>query len=170
MREPADAARIDALLRALGRVARDEGVCYLVGGTTAVVEGWRATTVDADLWFDPEQESILRALPQLKIDLRLNIELVHPGHFVPLPPGWRERSPLVARHDLLSVRHFDPYAQALAKLERGHRQDLEDVEALIAAGLVRVDELRRLFEQIAPELYRFPAVDPAAFRSAVDDL
>jgi len=29
--------------------------------------------------------------------------------------------------------------------------------------------MRELFEKIAPELYRYPAVDPGAFRGALDD-
>ena len=70
----------------------------------------------------------------------------------------------------LAVRHFDLYAQALAKLERGFDQDRQDVAAMIERGLVDVAELGRLLEAIEPELYRFPAVDPESLRGAVDEL
>jgi Nucleotidyltransferase of unknown function (DUF6036) len=95
------------------------------------------------------------------------VELASPADFIPLPDGWRERSPLVERAGRLSFRHFDFYSQALAKLERGHSQDLDDVRELVARGLVDPGRLRTCFEKIEPELYRFPAVDVGDFRSAV---
>lgn len=66
--------------------------------------------------------------------------------------------------------HFDPVAQALSKIERGHSQDIQDVREMIAHGLV--DPLNALsqFESIEPDLYRFPAIDPTSFRKAVEDL
>lgn len=155
-------------MRALGRTASDEGTCYLTGGATAVLIGWRATTVDVDVAFDPEHDDVLRALPRLKDDLRINVELASPGDFIPLPAGWVDRSPFVAREGRLTFRHFDPYAQALAKLERGHRHDLEDVRALSDRSLVEPSRLRAHFDEIEPALYRFPAIDPATFRRAVE--
>jgi hypothetical protein len=40
---------------------------------------------------------------------------------------------------------------------------------MIAAGVVAPPLLRQLFEEIVPALYRYPAVDPAAFRRAVEN-
>lgn len=82
--------------------------------------------------------------------------------------GWEERSVFALREGRLSVYHFDPYAQAVAKLERAHRQDLEDVRAFVATGLVDPADALRRFEEIEPELYRYPAVDPASFRRRVE--
>ena len=117
MREVADGARIRRFLRALGREA-DEGTAYLTGGATAVLVGWRDTTIDVDLKLVPESERTLRALPRLKDELRINVELASPADFIPVPAGWEDRSPFVTREGRLTIRHFDPYAQALAKLER----------------------------------------------------
>lgn len=39
---------------------------------------------------------------------------------------------------------------------------------MIDAGLVEPDELRRLFGEIEPRLYLYPAIDPASFRQAVE--
>lgn len=169
MRELADAARIARFIEALGAAAAHEGVCYLVGGATAVLLGWRSTTIDVDLRLEPELDEVLRALPAIKDALSVNVELASPADFIPLPEGWRERSPSVGRHGHLSFRHFDLYSQALAKLERGHRQDLEDVEAMLARELVERSQLRALFLEIAPDLYRFPALDPADFARRVAD-
>jgi hypothetical protein len=36
-----------------------------------------------------------------------------------------ERSPLIRREGKLAFHHFDPVAQALSKIERGHEQDIQ---------------------------------------------
>jgi len=56
----------------------------------------------------------------------------------------------------------------LAKLERAHTQDLEDVEAMLERGLVEPERALLLHEEIEPLLYRFPAVDAASFRRRVE--
>jgi hypothetical protein len=164
----ADAERIQAFMRALGAAATEEGVVYLTGGATAVLVGWRPTTVDVDVKLVPESDVLLRSLSRLKDELRLNVELASPLEFIPVSAGWEERSPFVAREGPLTFRHFDPCAQALAKLERGHDRDLADVRALLERGLVEATALRSTFEQIEPELYRFPAIDAGSFRRRVE--
>jgi hypothetical protein len=59
----------------------------------------------------------------LKEELDLNVELAAPSDFIPLPKGWEDRSPLISEEEKLSFHHFDPVAQALSKVERGHSQD-----------------------------------------------
>lgn len=130
--------------------------------------GWRATTVDVDIELVPEQDAVLRAVPRLKEELSINVELASPGHFIPLPAGWEERSLLAEQRQLLAVYHFDPYSQALAKLERDHARDREDVRVLIDSGLVNPTRLIAYFEEIEAGLYLFPAIDPGAFRARVE--
>jgi hypothetical protein len=169
MRPPVDETRIRALARRLGHVAPGPTIrIYLTGGATAVLEGWRETTIDVDLRFEPEADALLRELPTLKERLGVSIELASPPDFIPELPGWRERSPLVFREGNVAVHHFDLYSQALSKIERGFKQDLEDVRTMIARGHVEPERLRSLFEVIEPQLYRYPAIDPAAFRHKVD--
>lgn len=169
-RRAVDAERIRVFLDALGRAAAGESTLYLVGGATAVTVGWRTTTIDVDLRLEPEDEGVLRALPRIKEDLDINVELASPLDFLPELPGWRDRSPFVTRTGPVTVRQLDPHAQALAKLERGFEQDLADVHEMVERGMVRPAELARLFESIAGELYRFPAVDPDHLRGAVEGL
>ena len=57
---------------------------------------------------------------------------------------------------------------AVAKIERGHSQDLDDVTQMLARGLVGRQELRARFDEIEPQLHRYPAIDPASFRRAVE--
>jgi hypothetical protein len=169
MRELADAARIHRFMQALGAAAPHDGVCYLVGGGTAVLLGWRESTIDVDIELVPEQDEVLRALPTIKDELQVNVELASPRHFIPLPAGWEERSPSVGREGRLTFKHFDLYSQALAKLERGHTQDLQDAAVMLQRGLVDADRLRSAFDEIEPQLYRFPAIDPADYRRRVEE-
>ena len=113
-------------------------------------------------------DELLRELPALKERLGVNIELASPPDFIPELPGWRERSPVVFQEGNVYVHHFDFYSQALSKIERGFSQDLDDVGRMIAQGLVEPARLRELYDAIEPELYRYPAIDPPAFRQKLD--
>jgi hypothetical protein len=141
---------------------------YLTGGSTAVVEGWRASTVDVDLRFEPEDDRLLRELPILKERLDVSIELVSPPDFIPELPEWRERSQFLFTEGGVDVHHFDFYSQALAKIERGFSQDLSDVREMINRGLVETGRLGEYYEAIEPELFRYPAIDPVLFRRKVE--
>lgn len=168
MRERTNRDRVSAFMRRLGRVPGASGRIYLTGGASAVLEGWRDTTIDIDVELDGDAEQLLRAIPAIKDDLRINVELAAPHHFLPELPGWRERSRFIGSEGRLHFFHYDAYSQALSKLERGHRQDLADVESMLAADLIEPDRLLQLFEVIEPELYRYPAVDPASLRRKVE--
>ncbi len=168
MRRPVDAERIRRFMSELGGEADREGRLYFTGGATAVLLGWRTSTIDVDIKMEPEADPLFRALPRIKDKLEINVELASPDNFIPEIPGWQERSAFIERQGRLSFYHYDFYAQALAKIERGHTQDRLDVGEMVQRGLVDRDELRRRFEQIEPQLYRFPSLDPAAFRRAVE--
>src|SRR4029077_14624910 len=170
MRKLADSARIERFMRELGRAVNAEGHVYLTGGATAVLYGWRETTIDVDIKLIPDSDEILREIPRLKEKLDLNVELAAPSDFIPLPRGWEDRSPLIRREGNLSFHHFDPVAQALSKVERGHAQDISDVQEMVATGLVNPEDVRAQFDLIESELYRFPAIYPASFRAAVDEM
>ena len=169
MRQLADADRVRQLMRALGAEADQAARVYFTGGATAVLLGWRATTIDVDLRLFPETDRLLRAIPALKEQLRLNIELACPADFIPELPGWQDRSLYIASEGRLACYHYDLYAQALAKIERGHSQDLQDVRAMLDRGLIEAHAVRRHFDEIEPLLYRYPALHPPSFRQAVED-
>ncbi len=169
MRRLAEADRIRRLMRALGAAAPPETRVYFTGGVSAVLMGWRTATIDVDVSFVPDHDDVLRLLPALKDELDLNIELASPTDFIPELPGWEDRSPLIAREANASFYHYDFYAQALAKIERGHAQDRADVRSMLDARLVEPASLRELFAAIEPRLYRYPAIDPPALRRALDD-
>lgn len=155
-------------MKELGREAGKDVRLYFTGGATAVLLGWRQSTVDVDIKVDPESDKLFRAFPHLKEKLGINIELAAPDQFIPEVPGWQERSAFIAREGGLSFYHYDFYAQALSKIQRGHAKDLEDVRQMLERGLVEPGELRRRFDQIEPQLFRYPAIDPVAFRRALE--
>jgi len=168
MRHPVDAARIREVLRRLGRSTSRPARIYLTGGATAVLRGWRPSTIDVDLKLVPDHDEILRAMAELKESVEVNLELAAPDDFIPPLPGWEERSLFIEQIGAVAFFHYDPYAQTLAKIERGHAQDVEDARRMVADGLVDPQELRRLFDRIEPNLYRYPALDGTAFRRAVE--
>lgn len=168
MRLEADKTKIENFMAAVGNRVSGKGSIYLTGGATAVLHNWRAMTIDVDIKPDPEPPGLFEVLAKLKDELDINVELASPDQFIPAVPGWRERSLFIAQHGAVNFFHYDPYGQALSKLQRGHDRDLHDVKAMLKDRLIRADRLRELFRQIEPQLIRYPAIDPASFRVVVE--
>lgn len=170
MRQKVSADRLTRFMNEMGRGTKQPARVYLVGGATAVLLGWRETTIDVDLKIVPQADEILRKLPQLKEGLQLNIELASPDDFVPALPGWQERSTYINRVGGIEFFHYDFYGQALAKIERGHSTDLQDVHEMIARGHVEPARLLELFSRVEDELYKYPAIDAKSLRQAVEQI
>lgn len=168
MRGEANRAKLDQFMRQLGERVHSEGTVYLVGGATALLFGWRDTTIAIDLKADPEPRGLFEAIATLKETLDINVELASPDQFIPPVPGWQGRSPVIARHGRVTFRHFDPCSQALAKLQRGHDRDVRDVREMLRVGLVTTGDLARAFREIEPQLIRYPGIDARVFRSVVE--
>jgi hypothetical protein len=167
MRAVADANKVRRFMQALGQRCRGPGRVYLTGGGTAVLVGWRATTIDIDLKMSPEPEGAFEALAAIKNELDVNVELAAPDQFVPPAPGWIERSVFIERHGDVDFFHYDPVSQALAKIERGHSRDLADTSEMVARGLVALEDLESHFERTRAELLRYPALDASVYEQKV---
>lgn len=76
----------------------------------------------------------------------------------------------MTRRGKIEVYHYDFRAQALAKLARWQDRDRGDVAAMLAAGLIRLSELREAFESIRPRLIRFPAIDGDVLAQRLENL
>lgn len=168
MRDLADALKITTFMRTFGRLAKSETEVFFTGGVTAVLEGWRDTTVDIDLKMLPELDELFRGIPEIKETQKLNIELASPPDFIPELPGWRDRCTFIGREGKVTFYNYDPYSQALAKIERGHEKDLLDVQAMFERKIIEPDNLLSLFTQIKPYIFRYPAIDPASFEQAIN--
>lgn len=168
MRQPVTRARVEEFMKALGSGVSSPARVFLVGGATAVLLGWRDSTIDIDLKAVPESDELLRQFSVLKERLEINIELASPDDFIPELPGWEDRSQFIRQEGRLTFLHYDFYAQALAKIERGHDSDERDVQEMIQSQLVDSQRLLELFSQIEGDLHRYPALDPRSFRRAVE--
>jgi len=166
-RGSSDGTKVRELMRRLGEEARGSGRVYLVGGASAVIIGWRETTVDVDLKLDPEPPGVFEAIARAKDVLDINVELAAPDEFIPPLPDWQARSPFITRHGSVDFLHYDFYAQALAKIERGHELDRHDIRAMYDHRLIDPDRLSAFWESIQPGLVRYPAIEPDVFRAKV---
>jgi hypothetical protein len=154
-REMVNRQRIEAFLRALGKRLPRPGTIFLVGGTTMVFEGFREQTLDIDITFEiaPQDHTLfIQTVRELKEELSLNVEEASPGHFIPLPPGYRDRCRFIGRYGLLDAFHFDLYSMALSKIERGTEEDFSDVLILLQSGQIAIEELDRHFQAILPHI------------------
>src|SRR5512139_2229800 len=131
MRRKVTPASLQKFMEELAAAARTPGKVYFTGGATALLLGFREQTIDIDLKLDPEPEGVFEAIAVLKNRLDLNVELASPEDFIPRAADWRERSQPIASIGRVQFFHYDFSLQALAKLERGHSQDLDDVTRLV---------------------------------------
>ncbi len=139
---------------------------YLLGGGTAVLCGWRDSTIDADLF--SEQDAVFRDIQRIKNDLQLNVELVRPEHFVPALEGSESRHVFIETIEDVSFYHYDPYAQLLSKVVRGFRRDLLDAESLLGSGMAEEGLFRTLVERIPESAFsKYPSLSREAVMEAV---
>ncbi len=170
MRGRLDREKLDQFLHALAGSADQPTRMYLTGGASAVLLGWRDSTIDIDVKLEPEGDAILRAISRLKEELHVNVELASPSDFIPEPPGWESRSKFIMQDHALSVYHYDFYAQALSKIERFHERDVHDVREMLHRHIIAADRLKELFGAIEPLLFRFPAVNKETFKKNLDSI
>ncbi len=152
----------------MGREARGSGRIYFTGGASALLIGWRSSTVDIDVRLDPKPPGVFQAIAQVKQTLNINIELASPQDFLPPLPGWQSRSQFITKRGQISFYHYDFTAQALSKISRGFERDISDVQAMYEQQLFSVKVLRSGFEAIKPELIRFPSLDADELSAKVE--
>jgi hypothetical protein len=69
MRQTIDSQKIERLMQVLGREAQGSGCIYFTGGASALLIGWRRSTVGIDIRLDPEPPGIFQAISKLKQEL-----------------------------------------------------------------------------------------------------
>ncbi len=79
MRGLTDREVLDRFMTALGKAGHEPTRVYFAGGATAVLFGWRSSTIDIDLELVPDRDELLRAIVDLKERLRINVELAAPS-------------------------------------------------------------------------------------------
>jgi hypothetical protein len=149
--------RIEILLRWLGEHYEHPARLYLVGGATMVYEGLRRQTIDVDLDIEDASNNrteLVAVLREARNVLDINVEEVALSDLIPLPAGFADRHEFVGRYGEVDVFHFDLYSMALSKVERGRRQDLLDVVALLESKRLKWDRLQAMQAEILPLLGR----------------
>ena len=170
MRDELTPQRLRALMDAIAQSApRRAFRVFLVGGTTAVLAGWRAVSNDADLFAD--DDAVFRDIQGIKERLNVSVEFARPEQFVPALGGSEGRHVFVQTVGRVSYYHYDPYSQVFAKLVRGLDRDLEDARAFVRSGMVEPARLRSLVEAIPDSAYaKYPNLSRAAASQAVESL
>jgi Nucleotidyltransferase of unknown function (DUF6036) len=157
-------------MKALARSAARRGSyrVYFVGGGTAVLAGWRDSTIDADLYSDNDE--IFHDVQAIKERLQLNIEFARPEDFVPALSGSASRHVFVETVGKVSYYHYDPYAQLLSKVVRGFNRDMLDASSFVKSGMVDPKRFRSLVNAIPEAAYaKYPALSRRAVLEAVDE-
>jgi hypothetical protein len=155
LRQAVNRERIALFLHEVGERYRQPARLYLVGGTSLVYEGYRQRTLDIDLAIEVSADGhgeLIRALQAIRLALDINVEEASPGDFIPLPVGYADRHIFVGRFGQVDVFHFDFYSTALSKIERGQRQDLEDVVMLLANSRMEWVRLEAMYREILPRM------------------
>ncbi|MGE0192976.1 MAG: DUF6036 family nucleotidyltransferase [Planctomycetota bacterium] len=169
MRKDVTPERLALLMQELSASApRGTDFCvFLAGGGTAVLRGWRASSLDVDLAV--EDHRVLHEVQRIQEELDINIELVEPSAFVPELSDARHRHVFIRRIGRVAWYHYDPYTQVFAKLVRGFERDLADARRFVEDGLVDLATLKLLVEAIPSAAYsRYPNLSKEAVRKAID--
>jgi hypothetical protein len=153
LRQPVDRERITVFLREVGERYHGSARLLLVGGTSLVFEGFRQRTLEVDLTLETSADghgALIQVLQGIRLSLDINVEEVSPGDFIPLPAGYSDRHVFIGRYGQVDVFHFDFYSTALSKIERGQRQDLADVFALLDHDRIEWGRLAGMYREILP--------------------
>lgn len=141
---------------------------YFSGGATAVMLGLRKTTIDVDIYFEPDEMQMYKAIQMLKEKLNMNIELASPFDFIPPLPYWKERSIFVTEVKKARFFHLDLYSKIIAKVQRGWEQDVEDVRGFLKTGIDKL-KMKQLFSHIKPGFIKFPSVNVNILEKKLND-
>jgi hypothetical protein len=152
VRERADRARIDRLLRTIGSRLRRPVQLYLIGGTIVVDRGLRADTFDVGFVVRADDPAAIdefeRLIPILKDELQTNLEPASPADFIPVPSNVLDRAEYVRNYGQFAVYHYDLPTTIISKIARAAERDLADVEALVRSGAVSWDDVESTWREI----------------------
>ena len=170
--EPVTSIMLKTFLQRLGERYPNPAEIYLLGGSALCLLGSPRETLDVDYTFEislEQSQAFQAALEQLGAEMKLDLESVALGEFIPLPPEAYQRRRFVGRFVSLDVYIFDLYSIALSKIARGFEPDVEDVLFMLTQKLIAFDELERLYQIILPQAARSD-IDPKEFRAYFEEV
>jgi hypothetical protein len=157
MRDNSGKKKIEDFITEISKHVKVPLSVYFNGGATAVMFRLRETTIDVDLYFEPDEMQMYKAIQLLKEELNMNIELAAPHDFVAPLSQWRERSLFITTKNKINFFHYDLYSQIISKVQRGWKQDLSDAQGFLAQLESKL--LIKLFKEAKPGFIKYPAVD-----------
>lgn len=163
---------ISAFLSDLVETFPREGILYVVGESSLVLEGKRpyCSEIIVALEIDGAgREDFRRAVDAAASRAGIAVTIEHPGDVIPLPGASSTRSRRVSgfadEDGRLHVRHFDPYTTAIRFIARGDEPDYDLVVAFLEMGWLEMDDLQNEIRVLLPR-FSFETIqqDPAEFR------
>jgi hypothetical protein len=120
----------------------------LVGGSALALLGNSRLTIDIDFVGDDVNPSKLhKTILQAAKELKISVEPVPLGRFIPLPKGSAERVIHIGKFGNLEIYVADPYSIALSKLDRGFDTDLADIVFLVQTNHVNFDDFKHMVRE-----------------------
>lgn len=151
-----DYSELQSALTEIGKRVPPMSQLKLVGGSALILLGSPRPTMDIDfIGDDVNPIEFHRQVLQIAKELKINIEPVPLGHFIPLPKGSNERDVPIGQFGNLSIYVADPYSIALSKVDRGFKSDLDDIVFLIQHNHIKLKELERILNKALPKAGKF---------------
>jgi hypothetical protein len=151
-----DNVEIHSILHSFGKRVPPGSSLILIGGSALALLGSPRQTIDIDFIGDDIKPSVLhKIIMQAARDLKINVEPVPFGSFIPLPKDSEKRKIRIGQFGNLEVFIADPYSIALSKLDRGLDTDFDDIVFLIQKQHITVDELERITNDVLSKADKF---------------
>jgi len=151
-----DNSELHSILKALGERVPPASPLILVGGSALILLGSPRPTMDIDFFGDDVYPSELhRQILNIAKELKVNIEAVPLDRFVPLPEGSEDRKIPIGQFGNLDIYVADPYSIALSKVDRGLKEDFDDLVFLIERKYVSLEKLDSIIQNALPHARKF---------------
>ena len=165
-------ATLSDLLAVTAAVARGVGTpaeLYLVNRTSHLAEGWTDRVPVLELAGSAAGD-VHHVAKRVAASRDIEVVWESPADIVPLPVGWRKRARPASNtelntHQMLTVRHFDPYGVVLRLIARGDEPDYVAAIEYFRHGWVDMLTLDELIIEMLPHMNLATiAQDAAEFR------
>jgi hypothetical protein len=139
----------------LGKRLESQTSFYLIGGSALILLGASRETINIDSIIENSDKNIQKILKELSNEMRKDLEYVALDEFIPLPAKSEQRHHFIGRYGKVDAYNFDPYNNALSKLDRGFESDIEDVVFLIKQGWASLPQLEQTVIDAIPQAEEF---------------
>lgn len=163
-------AEILEFVQRLGGRYTGSAAFFLLGGSALCLLGNPRRTLDIDYLVEGPSDQVAEVqvmVDTVAAEMRLEVEVVPLGEFIPLPDGAESRHRQIGQFGGLTVCVFDPYSIALSKVDRGFEADLQDVVFLVRQGIIDLEQLEVYVAAAVPHAAKFDLI-PADMRQHLE--